>query len=123
MDELRFVLKCLAIAAAFMVLTQIKAGEVTVEEKIEASLVNSSVSDFVNRVADGGVKLIKAGALSAKESYLDWKNSERTAQHEASEKHTEKPNLVEKPKMDFKEAQSKIEKLSVENDELTEDEF
>ncbi|MEQ1723637.1 MAG: hypothetical protein ABL930_10710 [Pseudobdellovibrio sp.] len=123
MDEFKFVLKCLGIAAAFMVLTQIKTGEVSIEEKIEASLVNSTVSTFVNKVADGGVKLIKDGANSAKEIYLDWKNSEKTTKHEAVEKPVEKPKVAQPTKMEFKEAQSKIEKLSVEDDKLTEDEF
>jgi hypothetical protein len=116
MDEFRFVLKCLGIAAAFMVLTQIKVGDSTFEQKIEASLVNSNVSTFVNNVAHGGVKLIKDVAHSAQESYNEWKNSEKTTKNEVVEK-------LAPPKMDFKEAQSKIEKLNVEDAELTEDEF
>jgi hypothetical protein len=116
MDEFRFVLKCLGIAAAFMVLTQIKAGETTFEQKIEASLVNSNVSTFVNNVAHGGVKLIKDVTNSAQESYNEWKNSENTIKHEIVETTTP-------VKMDFKEAQSKIDKLSVEDAELIEDEF
>ncbi len=76
MDEFKFVLRCFGFAALIMVLTQIKAGEATIEGHIQASLVNSKVSGFVNKVAEGGVKLIKDGSNYVVESYHEWKRSE-----------------------------------------------
>lgn len=76
MDEFRFVLRCFAFAGLLLVLTQIKTGDVTVEAYIQSSLVNSKVSSFVNKVADGGVKLLKDAGNYAKDTYLDWKKSE-----------------------------------------------
>lgn len=78
MDEFRFVMRCFGFAALFLVLTQIKAGNMTIENHIESSLVNSNVSDFVNNVAAGGVKLIKDGYAYSIEYYRDWKRSENS---------------------------------------------
>lgn len=85
MDELRFVLKCFVFAILFLVLTQIKTGDTTIEKQIESSLVNSKVSDFVNKVADGGVKLIKDGNHYANDYYQNWKNNDNTKPLKASE--------------------------------------
>ena len=76
MDEFKFVLRCFGFAALILVLTQIKAGEATIESHIQASLVNSKVSGFVNKVAEGGVKLIKDGSNYVVESYHEWKRSD-----------------------------------------------
>lgn len=78
MDEFRFVLKCFAFSALFLVLTQIKAGDRTIENHIQSSLVNSKVSNFLNKTADGGVKLIKDSYHYAMDSYQDWKSSENS---------------------------------------------
>ena len=78
MDEFRFVLKCFAFSALFLVLTQIKAGDRTIENHIQSSLVNSKVSDFVNKTANGGVKLIKDSYHYAMDSYQDWKSAENS---------------------------------------------
>ena len=72
MDELKFVLKCFVFAVLFLVLTQIRAGEKTLEGHIESGLVNSRVADVVNKVAQGGVRLINDTARSVKESYTQW---------------------------------------------------
>lgn len=127
MDEFKFVIKCFAFAAIFMVLTQIKTGETTLEQQIEASLVNSTVSDFVNKVADGGVKLIKDGSIYAKESYYNWKHSD-TDKIEKSEEPIKKEEVTqtqvvapEISKIKLEEAQAKIQELSAEDAELVEE--
>lgn len=128
MDEFKFVIKCFGFAAIFMILTQVKTGETTLEQQIEASLVNSTVSDFVNKVAHGGVKLIKDSANSAKESYYNWKHSD-SGKAIKSESVTKKEETVaqepivkpEISKIKFEEAQAKIEELSVEDDEPVEE--
>lgn len=76
MDEFRFVLKCFGFAALFLVITQIKAGNMTIEGHIESSLVNSKVSGFVNQVAAGGVKLLREAYNYSLESYREWKRSD-----------------------------------------------
>lgn len=76
MDEFKFVLRCFAFAALVLVFSQIKAGDTTIEGHIQASLLNSKVSGFVNKVADGGVKLIRDGSNYVVESYREWKRSE-----------------------------------------------
>lgn len=58
MDELKFTLRCFAFAAALLVLSQLRTGGVTLENRVQASLVNSQVADFINKAAQGGVKLI-----------------------------------------------------------------
>lgn len=75
MDEFRFVMKCFAFAAIFLVLSQIKAGNTTIENHIQSSLVNSKVANQVNKVADGGVKLINDGYHYAVDFYQDWRNA------------------------------------------------
>ena len=74
MDELKFASKCLGFAIALLILMQIKVKDSTIEQHVESSLINTKVSHFVNRVAHGGVKLIKDGYGFAKESFLEWKN-------------------------------------------------
>lgn len=69
MDEARFVLKCFAFAALVLVLSQLKTKTGTIETDIQATLVNSKTSEFVNMAADGGVKAIREIAAYAKETY------------------------------------------------------
>lgn len=126
MDEFKFVIKCFGFAAAFMVLTQIKTGDTTLEQQIEASLVNSTVSDFINKTADGGVKLIKDGANKARESYYNWKHSDdnkvKHTQDAVVEEVTQAPiTPPEISKIKLEEAQAKIEQLSAEDAELVEE--
>jgi hypothetical protein len=66
MDEIKFVARCLGFAALVLVLSQLKTGGVTIEDRVQATLVNSQVADFVNKAAQGGVKLIQATASSAR---------------------------------------------------------
>lgn len=73
MDEFKFVLRCFGFAALLLLLTQIRTGNATIEHRIEASLMNSRTADFVNKVADGGVKLIRDSLVLAKATYADWK--------------------------------------------------
>ena len=67
MDEARFVLKCFGFAAIVLMISQIKmkSGS-TIEHQIQATLVSTEMSNFVNKAADGGVKLIKDGYAYAK---------------------------------------------------------
>lgn len=70
MDEVRFVARCLAFAALLLVISQLKTNGVSIENHVQASLVNSDVADFVNKAAKGGVKLIHTTADSVK-NYID----------------------------------------------------
>ncbi len=85
MDELRFVLKCFVFSAVLLVLTQIKTEGSTIEEQIHASLVNSKVSAFVNKVADGGAKAVKDGYEYSKNYYSNWKDSKTLEPSETEE--------------------------------------
>lgn len=77
MDEFRFVIKCFIFAAALLVLTQIKTRDLTIENHIQGALVNSKVSYHVNKVAEGGAKLIKDGYQYAVEYYKNHKKAEK----------------------------------------------
>lgn len=72
MDELKFVLRCFIFSAAVLMLTQLKTGNVTIENRIEASLMNSRTAEFVNKVAHGGVQLIKDVVMLGKSTYQEW---------------------------------------------------
>ena len=70
MDEIKFVARCLLFAAAILVVSQLKTGGITIENRVQASLINSQVADFVNKSAQGGVKLINTSADKAR-SYFE----------------------------------------------------
>lgn len=77
MDEMRFVLKCFALAAFLVALSQIKTANGTVETQIHAALVSSETSAFVNKAASGGTKAIKEGW-----SYIQSQFAKRNAPEE-----------------------------------------
>lgn len=79
MDEVRFVLKCFAFSALLLVFSQIKMDRTTIEEYVQSSLVNSHTSEFVNKAAEGGVKLIHDGWKWTKESYTHWRKQDSFA--------------------------------------------
>ena len=95
MDEFKFVLKCFIFATALLVFMQIKAGDHTIEGHIQANLVNTKVSDFVNKVADGGVKIIKDAGHYTSETYVNWRQGENLKHQSESPKLN---NAVEKIK-------------------------
>lgn len=70
MDEFRFVMKCFLFSAALMALTQLKVGEGTVESKVQAGLTGSKTAEFINKAAEGGVKLINLSVEYAKDYYF-----------------------------------------------------
>lgn len=74
MDELKFVFKCLGFSVLLLILMQVRTGNKTIEEHVEDALINTKVSSFVNKSAQGGVKLIKDGCSYVKVAFLDWKN-------------------------------------------------
>lgn len=60
MDELKFVLKSLVFACLLFAISQYRMDNgITIEAYMRGYLVSSSVADFVNQSAHGGVKLIK----------------------------------------------------------------
>ena len=79
MDEIKFVARCFAFAALVLVLSQLKTGGVTLENRMQASLVNSNVADFVNKSAQGGVKLINTTVEMAKD-YIQHKKKTPSAE-------------------------------------------
>lgn len=103
MDEFRFVLKCFAFSALFLVLTQIKAGDRTIENHIQSSLVNSKVSDFVNKTADGGFKLIKDSYHYAMDSYQSWKSADNSKPSKLNETKDKEHNIQAKTEPNLEE--------------------
>ena len=61
MDEFRFVMKCFAFAVLLLLVSQLKTKHGTIESELHAALVNSKTAEFVNKAAEGGVKLIRNG--------------------------------------------------------------
>lgn len=59
MDEFKFVVKSFLITLLFFAVTQIKTNNSTVEAEIMASLHSSTVGNFINQTAAGGVKITK----------------------------------------------------------------
>lgn len=84
MDEVKFVARCFGFAALVLVLSQLKTGGVTLENRVQASLVNSQVADFVNKSAQGGVKLIQTTIDSAR-AYFE-KQKKTSSEKEVVEK-------------------------------------
>lgn len=75
MDELKFVLKCFLFACALLTLTQLKTNGLTIESRIQNSLLNTAVADFLNQTAAGGVKLVKNLSVKTKETVQGWMNT------------------------------------------------
>jgi hypothetical protein len=67
MDELKFVCKCFLFAGILVALSQVKMSGLTIETHVQSALVSSQTADFVNKAAQGGVKLLQdTFAMSAK---------------------------------------------------------
>lgn len=96
MDEIKFVMKCFVFAALLLVLTQVKTKDATIESHIEAALVSSQVSNFVNKTAAGGAKLLKDAGHYASESYMNWKRGEAADSASVTEKNKSKTQLSAK---------------------------
>ncbi len=57
MDEFKFVLKCFLFACLVLAVSQVRTSGLTIEARIQNTLLSSSVSNFLNQAAEGGVKL------------------------------------------------------------------
>jgi hypothetical protein len=77
MDEFRFVIKCFIFAAALVAFSQVKIENQTLENKAELFLHNSATVDFVQKVADGGVKILNQ-AVTIGRAYINNKKAERS---------------------------------------------
>lgn len=75
MDEFKFVLKCFLFACLLLTLSQLKMNGLTVEARIQNGLLNTTVANFLNQTAAGGVKLIKNISESAQQTVHRWMNS------------------------------------------------
>lgn len=75
MDEFKFVLKCFLFSCLLLTFTQLKMNGLTVEARIQNSLLNTTVADFLNQTAAGGVKLIKNISESMQQTVHRWMNS------------------------------------------------
>lgn len=63
MDEMRFVFKSFLFAAFLIFVSQLKTKNGTIESQIQNVLVNSESAELVNKIADGGAKLVKDSAV------------------------------------------------------------
>ena len=105
MDEFKFVLRCLAFSIFLLVLTQVKTNDVSLEARIQGALINSQVSDFVNKVSQGGVKLIKNASDYTVEHYNTWKQSGKTQINHQMTKIEFKPMVIKtEPKPTLQQA-------------------
>ncbi len=82
MDEVKFVLKCLAFSAALLLVMQIQVDGVTLEARFQETLVNPQMADFVNNVAHGGVKLARDGYTKAVDFYKSKREPDAESEHE-----------------------------------------
>lgn len=118
MDEVKFVLKCLAFSAVLLLVMQIQVDGVTLEARAQNALVNPHMAEFVNNVAHGGVKLAKDGYQKAVEMYKS-KKEERSPDAEVDPEKLDsikriKPNKKNSSKEFYDDAEY------LEADELTE---
>ena len=88
MDELKFVARCFGFAAVLLVISQLKTGGVTIENRVQTTLVNSEVADFVNKSAQGGIKLVNTTTASIK-AYYNKRNKKTSSAEEVSEENDE----------------------------------
>lgn len=59
MSNLMFFVRCLFITAVFIILMQVRVGEITLEEKAMSWMSSSLVIEPIQQVADGAVKIIR----------------------------------------------------------------
>ena len=127
MDEVKFVLKCFIFSALLLAFTQIKTGDVTIENRIETVLINATMADFVNKAADGGAKLIKDGIDYARENYLNWRQTlMQTATQISTEAQiaTQAQQVVTSAKSNKSEEMTKVNKAALHIESNTQlDEF
>lgn len=75
MDEFKFVVKCFIFACLLMVLSQLKTEGITLEARLQHFLVSSTVANFVNQSAQGGVKLIEELSVKTKKTIETWRGT------------------------------------------------
>lgn len=84
MTELMYVLKCLALTAALILVSQIRVGGLTLEEKMEENLRHSKTSVWIQSAASGGALMITNATHSLKQSLSGGDNSRREEMPRAS---------------------------------------
>lgn len=97
MDEVKFVLKCLAFSAVLLLVMQIQVDGVTIESRFQETLVNPQMAEFVNNVAHGGVKLARDGYTKAVDFYKSKRGPDAEAELE-SEKTEASPKKTKQKK-------------------------
>ncbi|MBC7420941.1 MAG: hypothetical protein H7328_09445 [Bdellovibrio sp.] len=75
MDEFKFVMKCFLFACAVLALTQLKTNGLTIESRIQSTLISSPVANFINQAAEGGVKLFEKASETTKNTVNGWLSS------------------------------------------------
>lgn len=68
MNELIYVLKCLALTSAFVLISQVRVGGISLEEKVEEGLRHSKTSVWIQSAASGGALMITNATHSIKQS-------------------------------------------------------
>jgi hypothetical protein len=91
MDEFKFVLKCFIFASLLMCLTQLKTDGLTLEARLHGFLISSPVAEFVNKSAQGGVKLIEEFSIRVKKTVNTWFGSSTNFSHNESETIVKRP--------------------------------
>jgi hypothetical protein len=77
MNELFFVLKCMAITIALTVLMQVRVGNSSLEQESQWFLQKSTVSIYIQSVAAGGALAIKNLYMSTKNGIMGTADSFR----------------------------------------------
>lgn len=91
MDEFKFVLKCFIFASLLMCLTQLKTNGLTLEARLHGFLISSPVAEFVNKSAQGGVRLIEEFSIRAKKTVNTWFGSSTNSSQNESETIVKRP--------------------------------
>jgi len=91
MDEFKFVLKCFIFASLLMCLTQLKTDGLTLEARLQSFLISSPVAEFVNKSAQGGVRLIEEFSIRAKKTVNTWFGSSAHSSQNESETFVKRP--------------------------------
>lgn len=87
MDEVKFVLRCFVFAAFLLLVSQLKTKNGTIESQIQAVLLSSQAAELVNKIADGGVKMIKDSADYIQNNVKSKNKSETLQQVQADVQH------------------------------------
>lgn len=82
MGEFKFVMKCFLFACVVLAGSQIRTNGLTIEARLQGTLLSSPVANFVNQAAEGGVKLFHKGSDLTKSTVNTWMSKHSYAEPE-----------------------------------------